>query len=335
VEAGILAPGRGYLRRGCLVAAFLLFSCLHTYPTSSSQDISHLQPRINGAVDYLTKRFNPSLSLICESDDPGKHWLAEEFTDFKWGYRQTYWLYSDNLFAAYALEPFRPDISDRIKSALRRYSIPPSGLFEVVTGDHIPTIRDAVDYIVESSTEYVIMARRHDSSIVSYGLYADLMCYRALQFFLLGRINEAHRLFRQAVALWSDKGLNDWSFTIVDGFYSNQKLALLLYTSRVLMMNPTTLADMERHLWGMQQHDGGLAALSDPLGKAMGSSNTETTALALLIYNDSLISLVQSRSQMSNGLFAGVSAVSFLFLVVTVAVFAPCLRRGKSDSSGH
>jgi len=329
-----LAPGRSYVKRVCLVAAFLLFSCLPTYPTSSSQNLPDLQTRIDGAVDYLTKRFNPSLSLICESDDLGKHWLAGEFTDFKWGYRQTYWLYSDNLFAAYALEPFRPDISDRIKSALRRYSIPPSGLFEVVTGDPISTIRNAVDYIVESSTEYVIMARRHDSSIVSYGLYADLMCYRALQFFLLGRISEAHRLFRQAVALWSDRGLNDWSFTIVDGFYSNQKLALLLYTSRVLMMNPAPFANMEGHLWGMQQPDRGLAALSDPMGKPMGSSNTETTALALLIYNDSLIGLVQSRSRMRNGLFTGVFIVSFLFLVVTVAVFAPCLRRGKSSSRG-
>jgi len=328
-----LAPGKSCLKRGCLVAAFLLFSSLHTYPTSSSQNLPNLQIRINGAVNYLASRFNPSLGLIYESDDSGKHWLREEFADFKWGYRQTYWLYSDNFFAAYALEPHRPDISDQIKSALRKYSIPLSGLFEVVTGDHIPTIRNAVDYMVDSSTEYAVMARRHDSPTFSYGLYADLMCYRALQFLLLGRISEARRLFWQAAALWSDKGLNDWSFTIVDGFYSNQKLALLLYTSRVLMMNPAHFADMERHLWSMQQRDGGLAALSDSMGRPMGSSNTETTALALLIYNDSLISLVQSRSQVGNELSAGIFVVSFLFLVVTVAVFVPCLRRRKSNCS--
>ncbi len=49
------------------------------------------------------------------------------------------------------------------------------------------------------------------------------------------------------------KGLGDWSYMIVDGFYNNQKLALLLYTSRVLAVNFAAFAEMERHLWGMQR----------------------------------------------------------------------------------
>jgi len=336
MEARTLTLGRNCLKRGYLAAASLLLVLSFSMcPTSSSQSMPDLQARIDRAVGYLTKQFNPSLNLIYESDDPGKHWLTDEFADFKWRYRQTYWLYSDNLFAAYALEPFRRDISDRIKSALHRYPIPPSGLFEVVIGGHIPTIRNAVDYVVEPSTDYVIMARRHDSSIVSYGLYADLMCYRALQFFLYGKIHEAHRLFRQAIALWSEKGLNDWSFTMVDGFYSNQKLALLLYTSRVLMMNPAAFGDMERHLWAMQQRDGGVAALSDAVGRPIGSSNTETTALALLIYNDSLIRLVQSKSRMIDESFTGFFAASFLFLFATIAVLASRRRGVKSGSGGR
>jgi len=282
---------------------------------------------ITKAVDYLASRLNPVLDLIYESDDPGDHWLRDEFHSFKWRYRQTYWLYSDNLFAAYALEPFRPDLTNRIRRALQRYQVPPSGLFEVVAGETIPTIRNAVDYMVESSSDYVIMARRHDSPIMSYGLYADLICYRSLQIFLQGRIHEAHRSLRQAISLWNGKGLDDWSYRVVDGFHSNQKLALLLYTSKILGLRFAAYTEMERHLWSMQRADGGLASLSNGEGKAMGSSNTETTALALLIYNDALMHSVGSKVQSFRGSSLGFYVVTFTFLLVTATALLPLHKR--------
>jgi len=299
----------------------LLVLCLRISPLVASPDSPAFQAQIGRAVDYLVNRFNPTIGLIYESDDHGKHWLTSEFKDFRWEYRQTYWLYSDNLFAAYALQPYRPDISAQIQSALNRYRVSPSGLFEAVIGDQVLTIRNAVDYIIESSPEFVVVARRHDSAVVSYGLYADLICYRALQLFLEGRINEAHRSFRQAVSLWSGKGLDDWSYTMVDGFYSNQKLALLLYTSKVLAMNFAAFTEMEYHLWGMQQDDGGLAALSDSEGRPMGSSNAETTSLAILIYNESLIRFIQSKSNAQEKPLWGFCAVSLLFSLVTAGSF--------------
>ena len=310
---------------GFAIAFLLLFPNISSVTPAYTNPA--FQPQISKAVDYLTKRFNLTIDLIYESDDPGKHWLTAEFEDFKWLYRQTYWLYSDNLFAAYALEPFRPDLSVRIRSALRRYRIPPSDLFEVVVGDQIPMIRNAVDYMVESSSEHVVMARRHDSLVISYGLYADLICYRALQFFLQGRTREAYRSFQQAISLWSGKGLDDWSFTMVDGFYSNQKLALLLYTSRILMMSFAAFNDMENHLWSMQRSDGGLAALSNGEGMPMGSPNTETTALALLIYNESLIRSVRSKALVRDGLLSSFGLS--LLLLVTIVSFSVC-RRSRS-----
>lgn len=280
------------------------------------------------AVEYLVKRVNPALGLIYESDDPGDHWLRAEMADFKWRYNETYWLYSDNLFAAFALNPFRADIANRIRQALERYPVPSSGLFEVVTGEAIPIIRNAVNYVVQSSSKYVIVARRHDFPMISYGLYADLICYRSLQSFVEGRIREAHRLLLQAISLWNGKGLDDWSFRVVDGFHSNQKLALLLYTSKVLGMKFDAYDQMERHLWSMQHSDGGLAALSDGDGKPMGSSNTETTALALLIYNDALVQSIRSRVQASGQSYAGFYAVAVLFLSVSVAALSPS-RKSK------
>jgi len=322
--------GRHLVILSLFAVSFL--SIVTVQPTCASPTF---QVHIARAVNYLVKRFNPAVDLIYESDDPGDHWLRGQFDNFKWRYSQTYWLYSDNLFTAYALEPFRVDIANRIRHALQRYRIPPSGLFEVVIGEQIPTIRNAVNHIVEGSSEYVIVARRHDSPIISYGLYADLICYRSLQLFLQGRTYEAHRSFRQAISLWTGKGLDDWSYRLVDGFHSNQKLALLLYTSKVLGLRFAAYAEMERHLWSMQQGDGGLAALSDGEGKPMGSSNTETTALGLLIYNDALIRSVQSRVHTSNEPFLSFYAVSVAFLLVTVAALSPFRKSRSSQFTGN
>jgi len=320
------------------IAAILCLLAVSLFPLATVRDAhasSSFEIQITRAVDYLASRFNPVLNLIYESDDPGSHWLRDEFHDFKWRYRQTYWLYSDNLFAAYALEPFRPDLTNRIRRSLQRYQVPPSGLFEIVAGEMIPAIMNAVDYIVESSSDFVIMARRHDSPVISYGLYADLICYRSLQMFLQGRIHEAHRSLRQVISLWNGKGLDDWSYRVVDGFHSNQKLALLLYTSRILGLSFASHTEMERHLWGMQQADGGLASLSNREGRPMGSSNTETTALALLIYNDSLVHTVRSKAQSLGGSFVGLYVMSFTFLSVTAAAFLLSRKRGFFRFAGN
>jgi hypothetical protein len=303
----------------------ILFVLTSSFLGGASMDlvsaVSRFEAQITRAVDYLVKRFNSDLGLIYESDDPGRHWLADEVNGFRWRYNQTYWLYSDNLFAAYALEPFRRDIADRIKESLQKRKVPPSLLFEAVIGERIPTIRNAVNYIVESSSDYVIMARRHDSPMISYGLYADLICYRSLQAFLEERIPEARRLFRQAVALWNGKGLDDWSYRFVDGFYSNQKLALLLYTSKVLGFEFSAYAEMERHLWSLQQNDGGIVSLSDGEGKAMGSSNVETTAMTLLTYNEPLLQSIRSKVHYSAAPSIGCYVMSSAFILVTAAVF--------------
>lgn len=306
-------------------ATLLLFTILLVPLVTIQQAYANTSFEVNirKAVDYLVNRFNPVLDLIYESDDMGDHWLRREFNGFKWRYHQTYWLHSDNLFAAYALEPFRLDVANMIRRALHRYQVPLSGLFEVVIGEPIPILRNAANYIVESSSDYVIMARRHDSPIISYGLYADLICYRSLQFFFQGRPHEAHCSLRQAISLWNGRGLDDWSYRVVDGFYSNQKLALLLYASKVLGLRFAAYAEMEHHLWSMQQGDGGLASLSNGEGEPMGSSNTETTALTLLIYNDALIRSVRSEVRAFDDPFLCFYALSFSFLFVTMMAFTP------------
>ena len=115
--------------------------------------------------------------------------------------------------------------------------------------------------------------------------------YEALEYTLEGNLVEAARLVRRAEALWRGDGLWDWSYTIFDHMFSNQKLALLIFTARAIGLSLAHEDEMEAHLWSMQNKDGGIASLSYPSGMKAGSANVETTALALLIYDSGLLSL--------------------------------------------
>lgn len=243
------------------------------------------------AEAYLLRNFNPELGLIYESDDQGTHWLRGEFPEFSWGYNQTYWLYSDNLFAYLALRRHHPQVSRRIREAIETYGQPPSGLFEVVGAERVRLpFHDALDFIVEKSPNHVVVIRRHNSTFFVLGNYVDFWMYEALEFALEGKLDNAAFLLRRAEVLWRGNGLWDWSFTVHDQMFSNQKLALLLFTARAVGYPLTNRDRMERHLWSMQNDDGGVASLSDPRGVKTGSSNVETTALSVLIYDEDLTS---------------------------------------------
>lgn len=252
------------------------------------------------AASYLLRQYNPSLGLIYESDDPGTHWLvAADPPVSNARYDSTYWLYSDNLFAYHALRRYAPSISRTIEETIAGYGVPSSNLFEVLFGADIPdTIFDARNLVVADDGECLVMIRRHDDEwkvIVSD--YADMLLYQALDAHFEGKEKAARRYFRAAYAMYDGKGLKDESVA-VDGFYANYKLSLLLYAAKVLGIPLPDFNAIEARLWAMQQPDGGIASLASLQGEGMGSSNVETTSLALLVYEDDLIRrLREHRSQ--------------------------------------
>ena len=242
------------------------------------------------AEEYLARHFNGNLQLIYESEDPGPHWLRCEFTSFQWRYNQTYWLYSDNLFAYLALRSHYPELSDRIRTAIQSYRQPPADFFEVLGGERIQLpLHDAQDFIVAQSDSHVVLIRRHNSTRLAFGNYVDFWMYEALEYALEYNLASAVFLVHRAEALWRGNGLSDWSFTVFDHMFSNQKLALLLFTARAIGIRLVHEDEMEAHLWSMQNDDGGIASLSYPNGKKAGSANAETTALTILIYNQQLL----------------------------------------------
>jgi hypothetical protein len=239
------------------------------------------------AEQYLLSRFNPKLGLIYESDDPGIHWLTGEYPNFHWRYNQTYWLYSDNLFASLALQQDYPEISSEINASITRYHQPPSGLFEVVAWERIQLpLHAAKDYIVAETPGFVVTIRRHNSTLLLFE-DVDLWMYEALEYDLEGNYASAEFLLRRAESTWRGNGLWDWSF-LLDHTFSNHKLALFLFTERALGFDVPEEEAMEQHLWSMQNRDGGITTLSDQSGRPIGSANTETTALTLLVYHQDL-----------------------------------------------
>jgi len=264
------------------------------------------------AEEYLLSRLNPKLGLIYESDDPGTHWLTSEYPNFHWRYNQTYWLYSDNFFASLALQQAYPQISQEIIAAINRYQQPPSDVFEVVAGQriHLP-LHAAQDYIVTENANYAITIRRHNSTALAFN-WMDLWMYEALEYDLEGNYASAEFLLRRAETMWRGNGFWEW-IVFLDHTFSNHKLALFLFTAGAIGIEVSENDNMERHLWSMQNQDGGIAALSDWAGNPIGSSNTETTALTLLIYDQNLLGIFP-KAQLPN------VKQEFSLLVYTVAL---------------
>jgi hypothetical protein len=282
---------------------------------------------------YLLHHFNQNLGLIYESEDTGLHWLRNEFPNFHWKYDQTYWLYSDNLFAHLALRPDHPEIANRIRESIEAYNQSPANLFEVVAGQHIQLpLQNPQDFIVAKDENHVIMIRRHNASSIALGDYVDFWMYEALEHALEGDLTSAEFLVHQAERLWRGDGLWDWSFTVYDHIFSNQKLALLLFTARAIGINLEHESEMETHLWGMQNDDGGVASLSLPTGEKAGSANAETTALSILIYDQTLLSRFP-KAQSSSEMNASTLAVPVAIVALLVVFALPAKRIARSKLS--
>jgi len=273
------------------------------------------------AEGYLVSRLNPKLGLIYESDTPGTHWLTGELPNFHWTYNETYWLYSDNFFASLALQADYPQISKLINASIIQYQQPPSGVFEVVAGEriHLP-LHAAEDYIVAERPNYVITIRRHNSTALALN-WMDLWLYEALEYDLEGNYESAQFLLRRAETMWTGVGFWDLP-NLFTHTYSNHKLALFLFTARALGIEVPGQEAMLQHLWDMQNQFGGITSLADSSGRATGSSNTETTALTLLIYNRSLLARFPKTQLPTVGqtptVLASVVAIALLLSAMTI-----------------
>ena len=238
--------------------------------------------QIERAYNFLISLYNPNLGLVCES--------------YEAPFNTTYWIYSDNLIVSYALAPYSPYYSRIINETVRRYMVEAGvGMphkFEVLFGYDIPdTILSSNVYIIEDHGNYVIKIDRADGEPLRVEDYADLCFYKALDCYFEGEFDRAKHHFEIGYNMFDGIGFYDKA-TKVDGLYANYKLALCIYTAKVLGLSREeypALDIMERRLWEAQNERGGIITHRDLEGNLVGLANAETTALTLLIYNDELI----------------------------------------------
>ena len=259
---------------------YFLYNKTHSYIS---------QIRQLAAANYLQSHFNENLGLVYESEETGPNINAP-------GYRhnQTYFIYSDNLLADWALKPYYPKVSQIIEQEIQSYGLPPSDFFDVLFGKTISEpLCNGLTTNVTSDANSIILAEFRNYSDPIQGQYANAQIYRSLNNYLKGDMNASKGNFTEALNLWDGKGIND-NATKADHKYANYKLALILYASKVLGIDDPRIQEIEQKLWSMQQTNGGITSLADLDGKPVGSANAETTSMALLPYNTQLISEMQA-----------------------------------------
>lgn len=279
-----------------LISIFILYSVDPLIVISISGETEEFPSyeQLNNATKYLLNHFNNNINLVYESEDKGRHWLLNEYPELEGYlfYNNTYWIYSDNLFAYLGLETFSPYHSKLIKKAYDNYvlSVGYSNLFEVLEGKKISSdILDPKNIYYGNFSNRYLFARAHTQQPpLDFEKYADLICYKALNLYFNGKYTSAKDIFYKAYNMFDGKGLYDEA-TKNDGFYANYKLALLIYTSKILDIKlPNN--NIEKQLWAMQSKtNGGIVSLANLNGEPIGSCNAETTSLTLMVYNNDLI----------------------------------------------
>jgi hypothetical protein len=241
-----------------------------------------LVDRIHDAVEFLENMYNSTIGLCAEAPRVAPN---------------TYWLVSDNLWASKALENHAPEISNAIKSKLTELAetynlptdaqgLPISYKHEAVIGDTVPTpFRTTVSYTLYSD-DYTLKTDIANGTAVmeDWQEYADLLLCAALSKHWEGKGEEASALFNMAKSMWDGTGINDTA-TRADGTYATYKLALLLYTSKVLGEEIDFEEELIATIWRMQdQTTGGIITDYYPSGEPVeyADANTETTSITII-----------------------------------------------------
>lgn len=199
-------------------------------------DSSPSKSQLERAALYLVSMYNPTLGLVANSEDRGPNPLGREGVPCN----NTYWVYSDNLWAGWALQPFNPSIAENITKTVQWYMARygRSMLFEAAIGEPIPTTIHAsktikvFDEIVDGSRLQVLLDRHQyaDNPGVFHDAedYADLCWYMTLNYWMMGDIGASMHWFRTGERLWNyttKKGFYDKAARN-DGRYQNFKLGL-------------------------------------------------------------------------------------------------------------
>jgi len=268
--------------------------------TSLNREVSSLNSNLNSlyytleerevqaGLNYLASNYNPHVGLISETPR----------TD-------AYWLYSDNFLAALAINSTRLSnstlmaIGDNISKTLAQYS-PSLGN---ATNQYMLLstywkgscyLNSAENYTVAHAGSAEVMATLNNGSgTLSETQYADIAFLHAICSLNQGNTTGWSLGFGDGVSLFNGVGFNDTAFQggISKGVYQTYKLALFIYSVRNQCgpFNQTAYQLAFTTLLQMQSPDGGFYTGYNPDLSINGTTNTETTSLAILAMSSGVL----------------------------------------------
>lgn len=274
--------------------AIILILCLPTLSIIASQpnaggEVDSGITRVEKAVNFLMSQFNPQMNLCREAPNVA---------------RNMYWLVSDNLWAWKALTMANESrlfnaveagrIANLVEAKLKEKAIihnlptnseglPISLMHEALIGDVIPTPNHTCNVLTLQNNDYTVKTEICNGTTMSdWQEYADRLLFMALSCHWQGNDTAANQYFELAEGMWDKIGINDTA-TKVDGFYTTYKLALLLYTSKVLGKRLAFEFNLVMRIWSLQREtDGGIITNYFANGTALGDANTETTSIVII-----------------------------------------------------
>lgn len=287
------------------LAALSYLLCISLFPIMLPES-NLVEGRLSDS--YITKAdeflayhlYNPQYGLLPEADDI-----------------PVYWVTCDNMLAQCALKDFVPTISANISATIKQYAInyslpvdangiPISYKHEVLLGETIPTAANdsypfwqwvhynltvpswSYQNLTNNPPIVVVADIQNDTHLTTDWMqYEDLVLYRAMDYFYLGRYDDAVNLFNSASSMWDGTGINDKAYrdtlsTVSQ--YQIYKLILLCYTRRLLALPPLSFESaMITKILSAQRPDGGIRTGYAPGGEFNSDANTETTAMFVIL----------------------------------------------------
>lgn len=268
---------------------------------------------VENAVNFLLNtQFNQSLGFcrVAPNDAPNTYYLV---SDNLWAWKALSLASESGLSNAVQAGATAGTIRAKLIELAANYNLPndSNGLpisyaHEAVIGDEVPLpFQGGADYTLYQD-DHVLKTTLYNvtnSNPIWWYRYSDLLLYAALSCHWQGNDSEALVYYNSATNMWNETavGFQDVVANIT-GLYNTYKLALFLYTSKVLGQSPTFLPEVVDRIYALQNEtNGGIITDYYANGTAAqdADANTETTSIVIIafLYHDvSIDGVITSKS---------------------------------------
>jgi hypothetical protein len=245
---------------------------------SSSQSIASIPQTIDiqKAKQFIKNQYDPSVKLVKESPALDR-----------------FWLWTDNVLAVKVLSGFDNQLAQSINQTVNQAK----SQYKLEMRHPIAELVDRPqDFSVKPSTELQISTnpdvRYSDyasgETDLACGEYGDIAFLSSIHLFREGRTTEAKTCYDLGAAQFDGIGVNDRPRQISAGAYDTFKMILWKIAQNItgFTSNGPPQPYTDNLIANAQDSDGGIMAEHTTIDPILGLTNVETTALAIMAYNN-------------------------------------------------